>query len=147
MRLFVVTNRSTTPLLPCRPSSPIAGHSRLSMQPHQPHHDNNDTITASCLRFGKIHLAVEIKVGDGDLRRGVGLCLRTSRRIAQGVKGGAVRDTAALGRRGLRAIAHNDQRVCPSAKRVSGLAKKKSFLKWGPFVQAVCNARILSTLT
>jgi hypothetical protein len=35
----------------------------------------------------------------------------------------------------------NDQSVCPSAMRVWGLAKKKSFLKWGAFVQAVHDAR------
>jgi hypothetical protein len=35
----------------------------------------------------------------------------------------------------------NDQGVCPSAMRVWGLAKKKSFLKWGAFVQAVHDAR------
>jgi hypothetical protein len=35
----------------------------------------------------------------------------------------------------------NDQGVCPSANRVWGLAKKKSFLKWGTFVQAVHDAR------
>jgi len=35
----------------------------------------------------------------------------------------------------------NHQGVCPSAMRVWGLAKKKSFLKWGAFVQAVHDAR------
>jgi TniQ len=35
----------------------------------------------------------------------------------------------------------SDQGVCPSAMRVWGLAKKKSFLKWGPFAQAVHDAR------
>jgi hypothetical protein len=35
----------------------------------------------------------------------------------------------------------DDRGVCPSAMRVWGLAKKKSFLKWRAFARAVHDAR------